>query len=167
MGININCDEESFCCTYSTWAEIRHNVIIQTNNYLIDYFSSNTFDSEENPNEKIDREEILNYMKKILINPNVFSYVDIMINITNMDHVNLLILYDIIGVYSLCNKSDCEGYYSVGDSYNICQLFNLIKPFLFKNKENIKNGDYIYDAILDIEKIFQESVNKHIKVIIS
>jgi hypothetical protein len=76
-----------------------------------------------------------------------------------LEIIDILIFFGVGGVYSFCNKSDCDGYYSVGNSYDICELFKLIKPFLIKNKENMDSRDNdVYKFITEVEKVFQESI---------
>jgi hypothetical protein len=48
---------------------------------------------------------------------------------SNFAIVDALIYFDIGGLYSFCNKNDCEGFYSPGNSVDICKLFDLIEPF--------------------------------------
>ena len=86
--------------------------------------------------------------------------VDLLIQNIDFNITNTLIYFNIGGLYTLCNKSDCEGYYSVGNSYDILHLITLIKPFINKDY------DCLYENIDIIEKIFQESIKKNKIVII-
>ena len=82
-----------------------------------------------------------------------------------LEFVDLLIQFGVGGLYALCNKSDCEGFYSVGNSYDICELLKLVKPFLLKNKEEVdSNENWIYNDIDIITNVFKESVEKNIIV---
>ena len=78
--------------------------------------------------------------------------------------IDTLVFFNISGLYAFCNKSDCEGYYSVGNSYDICQLFKLIKNFYIVDKEVFQD---INKTINKIKKIFQESVRKRKIITIS
>jgi hypothetical protein len=78
--------------------------------------------------------------------------------ISDMNYINALIYYDICGLYSLCKKGDCEGFYSAGNSLDICNLFDLLKDDI-KNYDNLlyerifvchNESDSIYD-------VFEES----------
>jgi len=173
MGIDLYCSEKSFCCSYSGWNSFRNEVIIATYDYLKNHFSLNPLDDDKESNEKVYRKEISDFFELILnvkknyIN-NVFDFsitspIDELIKYGDLKSVDLLIYYGIGGLYSFCNKSDCEGYYSVGNSYDICELFNLIKPFLIKNKEN---NELYNNVIKEIEEIFKESVEKKLVVTI-
>ena len=75
-------------------------------------------------------------------------------------HIDYLINIKLKGVVSLLNKSDCEGFYSVGDSYDILQMINII------NKMNSIDPEFI-QIIGDLNKIFKSSVDNDNIVIIS
>ena len=65
------------------------------------------------------------------------------------------------------NKSENEGFYSVGNSYDICDLIKIVKPFLLKNKKNIDaEENWLYNGIDNITNIFEESIKKNGIVII-
>lgn len=182
MGVSIICDEESFSCCYSSWNTIRTNIIKKTLDYLNNYFSLNEC---EDSNELIDRKKIISFFENILSkndekqNINIFGInvicnlepvdlliypIDLLIQNIDFNITNILIYFNIGGLYSLCNKSDCEGYYSVGNSYDILNLITLIKPFI--NKDDNDNYDCLYENIDIIEKIFKESIKKNKIVII-
>ena len=74
--------------------------------------------------------------------------------------IDTLVFFNISGLYAFCNKSDCEGYYSVGNSYDICQLFKLINNFYI-------DKEYTKYTSKRLKKIFQESVRKRKIVTIS
>ena len=40
----------------------------------------------------------------------------------------MLIYFNLSGIYTLLHKSDCEGFYSVGNSYDIYEMIQLVKP---------------------------------------
>lgn len=152
MGIDIVCDTESFSCTYSTWNEIRNQIIDTT----YEYIKNIIVDGDENPNDLVYKKIIDD--KFFIINQSK-NKIDCLINCSyKLEFIDGLINFNIGGLYALCNKNDCEGYYSVGNSYDICGLFKIIKPYLIKYP--------IYNNILNIELVFQESVNIKQKIII-
>ena len=61
------------------------------------------------------------------------------------------------GLYVLCNKHQNEAY-SVGNSLDIYELIQIIKPYLMKYPE--------YESIIEIEKLFLESIDKKQKIYI-
>jgi hypothetical protein len=90
--------------------------------------------------------EIDNIINKLLIYCHKLQFID------------ALNYFDIGGVFALCNKNDFQGYYTPGNSLDICSLLDKIKPF-------IKIYD-IYDCIYIEESrdtaciynLFKESV---------
>ncbi len=56
------------------------------------------------------------------------------------------------GLFSLVNKSDCDGAYSHGESADICELLEKVKPFLFENDDFFGDGFYVR-----IFAVFEES----------
>ena len=69
--------------------------------------------------------------------------------------MNSLNYFDISGLFCICNKNE-DGYYSPGNSLDICILFDKIKPFT--QKYGIY--DYIYSSQLHmtcLQEIFTES----------
>jgi len=94
--------------------------------------------------------------KKILLEQtptvNVFGgKIDNTVNIfiklcRNFQLINAFNKFDIGGLFALCNQSDCEGYYTPGNSLDICSLFDKIEPFVKKYS--------CYDAIYEKEGRF-------------
>lgn len=153
MGFDISCIDESFSCGYIHWNTIRTTVIEATLDYIKHYISLNP--PHENTNDEFYQNEIILFMEKIIENKE--DSVDALIYFCNLVKLDLLIQFGVGGLYALCNKGDCDGYYSVGNSYDICHLFTLIKPFI--------QDQEIYHSILQVEKIFIESIEK--KTIVS
>ena len=81
--------------------------------------------------------------------------------------MNALNHFDIGGLFALCNQSDCEGYYTPGNSLDICSLFDKIKPFvkkysvyddIYENARNFHNKS--------VYEVFEHSYKTLNKVII-
>jgi hypothetical protein len=82
--------------------------------------------------------------------------------------INILIQFGVGGIYTLCNKSDCDGFYTPGNSYDICELLNVIKPFTIKNKDNLDDEEnWVYRCTDKLLELFQESSEKKLLVSIS
>lgn len=147
MGIDIFCCEQSYSCSYSNWSLFRNEVIYATIAYIRKLPPESITESYEtvledflqlfptNPSEHVD---LLNKHFSLWVNPQV---------------LNMLICLGLNGLCSFCYKNDCEGFYSVGNSYDICALFDKIKPFMTPEE------DYLYAEKLEgIRKVFQESI---------
>lgn len=185
MGVDFYCGDVTFGCSYGRWDDLRQTVIRATFDYIQDKFQR-----EEELYKNITDEEDNNYIGKgstydcykndikgaiklmeSMTSTNVFGINNTVNNFISLckslSHIDALIYFDIGGLYSLCNKSDCEGYYSVGNSIDICQLFDLIEPFIKKNNEDW------YGAIYEADKrpmdnrlydLFKESAIKNKKI---
>jgi len=68
-------------------------------------------------------------------------------------HIDYLINIKLKGVVSLLNKSDCEGAYYVGDSYDIVLMINIISK-----RTDIE--PLFMEIIKGLKNVFQTSVNK-------
>lgn len=187
MGVDFYCGDKSFGCSYGSWNELRKLIIQATFNYIQDKFQKDYElykDSTEDDENWIGEGSSYNCYKKDMIKiieqmnlqsktKNVFGMdntINNLINLCiNLSFVDALIHFDIGGLYSLCNKSDCEGYYSVGNSVDICQLFDLIEPFIKNMDENTHKSIYVpgsrYNNIL--YELFKESATTNKKIIIS
>jgi len=75
-------------------------------------------------------------------------------------HIDYLIKIKLKGIVSLLNKSDCEGFYSVGDSFDIVLMLNII------SKKTDIDPSFI-EIIKGLKNVFQTSVSKKKNVIIS
>jgi hypothetical protein len=185
MGVDFYCGDVAFGCSYGGWNELRKLVIKSTFDYIQDKFKKdfeayNNIDDEEDEHY-IGDGSVYNCYKNDIIkiilsmsdpeDKNIFgldNQVNNFIVITrNLNYIDALIYFDIGGLYSLCNKSDCDGFYSVGNSIDICKLFDLIEPFVKLNDENwhlaIYNREYrTYDNCL--YDLFKESAIKNKKI---
>ena len=159
MGIHIYCDEKEYSCSYGSWDKFRMATINATFKYIKSYISL----TEMSEYDKVYADNLLEFIDKIESETNLD--IDIFFNYCKQSpFVDTLVFFNISGLYAFCNKSDCEGYYSVGNSYDICQLFKLIKNFYIVDKEFFKD---INKTINKIKKIFQESVRKRKIITIS
>jgi hypothetical protein len=196
MGIDITCNSKTFSCGYSFWNQLRTSTIIATAEYL-KYQMTTTTQHENGTYPFVAQQIINDFMRQLLAYGNQelileegeeqeqdiseplvefeptpedeedVPLIGLFLGNCTLDIIDILIFFGVGGLYSFCNKSDCEGYYSVGNAYDICELFKLIKPFLIKNKENLDSPDNdIYKFVTEIEKVFQESVETKNYVVI-
>lgn len=166
MGVNLECDVYLFRISYSGWNNIRCIIVEATIKYLEFINKHDTKDNYEDESEyqyfKDSLQDFLNKMNEInnhCVDKEYNTMKEKFINIAkeelkimigfnsiienNNSYLDTLIRYGVGGLYSLCYKSDCQGFYSSGNSLDICKLFDKIKPFLKVIDENIYN--YIYD----------------------
>jgi hypothetical protein len=181
MGIDLYCNNKTVGCSYSSWNRIRKYILIATHRYIIEYL--NNIITNEITHECYDKEEYLSECKKhltmfntIFNNGNEVSINEFISNVFLSKEVwgDLFIKYDINGIYVLCHKNDCEGYYSPGNALDICKLLELIKN---TNEEYFKEKgvyDIIYvndenpidECFCSIYHLFEESwkTNKRITI---
>ena len=186
MGIDLTCDTKNFSCSYSSWHNIRAELIEATFAYLEDLIANQTKGIDEERFEYSVIGHLKQYITEIReqsasfendkppINPFALLYSKRTIFNAFSEHlgdlcfINILIQFGVGGIYTLCNKSDCDGFYSVGNSYDICELLNVIKPFTIKNKDNLDDEEnYIYRCTDKLLDLFQESLDKKLIVYIS
>jgi hypothetical protein len=190
MGIDLICSSKSFSCGYSFWNVMRTASIIATADYLKDQLLKSNLEEETYPyvslhNINFFMDELLSYNKNTetteedevstpIPKENDEEIPIIGLFLSNCEGSlqiqDLLIYFGVGGLYALCNKMDCEGYYSVGNSYDILELFKLIKPFIINKTDNLETlglGNEIYNRLIELEKVFQESVDKKEIVIIT
>jgi hypothetical protein len=177
MGIDITCNEKSFSCGYGKWNKIRIDTIIATAEYLKHVKTTNQFEERTYPYVSL---EIINeFMSELLSygsdpeqeqeqvseedTKQEQNLVGLFLGNCTLELIDVLIFFGVGGLFSLCNKSDCEGYYSVGNAYDICELFHLIKPFLIENSDS---PDDCANVITQIEDVFKESVEISQKILI-
>ena len=169
MGVDFYCGDITFGCGYGHWGDIRKEIILATFDYIQDKYEKDKELygnlSEEDENWIGEGSEYYCYMKdlmeakKILLeqkpSKNVFGIeMDNTVNVfiilcRNLQHMNALNRFDIGGLFALCNQSDCEGYYTPGNSLDICSLFDRIEPFVKKYS--------CYDAIYEKEGRFHNN----------
>jgi hypothetical protein len=179
MGIDLNSGNYSFRTSYSYWNKLRRVVIESTLIYLQDIISKNTENtSPDYQNLLID---IKNFLKKLdeikyYHNTNnhqeaLLLHVIISLIKSNMSCLDTLIRIDAGGLFSLCYKSDCQGFYTPGNSLDICMLFDTIEPFvkevdgytynaIYKKNDNINDCPGLYI-------VFEHSWKNLVNVIIS
>ena len=185
MGIDLNCDTKGFSCSYSCWHNIRAELIEATFAYLEYLIANETNNLDQERFEQSVVSHLKQYINEIReygaslendkppINPFALlsSKRDLFDAFSeysgDLCFINILIQFGVGGIYALCNKSDCDGFYSVGNSYDICQLIMLIKPFTIKNKDNIDDEEnWLYRCIDKLFELFQESSGKKFLVLI-
>ena len=162
MENKLFCVNQNMFINYTFFYRIRTVIIQATCKYIKSYLAS--YDSNENKEETIERSLFLSCNDDILSDNHILNrFIDYC---NKVFFVNLLSKFGVYGLFALCNKSEnngCykNGYYSIGNSYDICDLLKVIKPYLLSHEKDINLEDnYLYESIINIENIFQESLEK-------
>lgn len=162
MGIILNSGDTSFVCSYEYWRQIRNAIIKATMEHI-----QTTYEKDMELYEHLTEEhenwigngslynnyigELFNVIRELQRHQNKQKVLDDSIGVFNqvsskMDVINALNFFDIGGLYALCNQSDCEGYYTPGNSLDICALFDRIEPFLKKIDFDLYECIYIQEG---------------------
>ena len=189
MGIDIYCDDKTFSCSHNYWYKIKTNIVKATIDYIKDKI---TKDKEAFTTEDINDENYIGvgsyyeyYMNNINeiineineVNKNNFYYVNMDMQLDNtikvfmsfaseFKNLSALNYFGLGGLFALCNQSDSEGYYTPGNSLDICLLLDKIKFYMKKYegynciyKSTMVTNSTIYD-------VFEISHNKLINVLL-
>jgi len=180
MGVDFYCGDTTFGCSYVSWIEYRKSIIKSTFKYLNSKFSkdielygnllSNNDDNFIGEGSRYNN--YMNVIKQFLekidhsgngiimtkFGPIEDSILSQFIRLTkdNINVVDALIYFGVGGLFSLCNKTYCEGFYSPGNSYDICKLFDTIKHIIKEEQEKEKEKDIHNDTYLVYNSIYNE-----------
>ena len=147
MGIELVCKKQSYSCSYGNWNAFRLQVMEATISYLKAKFYLQDCEVEpQDEEDQLHREQLADFVRSKPTSTDMkWKYNDSLIH------------YGLGGLFSFCMKADCSGYYSVGNAYDICELFRMIEPMMEKDLENP-------NRIEEIVKLFQESVDTRTKI---
>ena len=188
MGIDLYCNNKSFFTSYPGWNEIRLNIIKATFQYIqkkfvedidINKHKYEDYDYDEDIVDSSSYRYYLNAIKELIdelneINNTKDSLSEVKIDNTitifthlchNLNLMNAFNYFEIGGLIALCRQNDCDGYYTPGNSLDICILFDIIKDTIMMH--NIFIYDCIYISKNNLYDLFQESYATVNKVIIS
>jgi hypothetical protein len=178
MGIDLNSGTYYFRTSYSYWNKLRNVVIESTLKYIQHIISKNT--ENTNPdyqNLLVDIKFFLKKVDEIIYNYNKNYHQEaILLNViislikSNLFCLDTLIRLDVGGLFSLCYKPDNQGFYSPGNSLDICMLFDTIEPFVKEVDGYTYNAIYKNDNIKDnpgLYIVFEHSWKNLVNVIIS
>lgn len=187
MDITIVCDDIDFRCSYSYWNKIRTNIIKASIDYISNKFIRDKYlytTTDVDDEKYIGIGSYYDYYKGNIENMITvinegnkmnFYYVNMDMQLDNtiknfmkqtveFKNLSSLNYFELGGLFALCNLSDFEGYYTPGNSLDICLLLDKIKFYMKKYEGynsiynmNIVLGNTIYD-------IFKNSHTKLINV---
>ena len=132
MGVDIVCGEKVFSCGYKRWSDFRIGVIQATIRYIETVLKPTDLIIEENSHLK----QLLEFVELVhseQADKDLDAFLSLMKTSKNEDYVHILdvfIHFGLGGLFALCNKTDCDGYYSVGNSVDICDLFKKIRDIM-------------------------------------
>lgn len=150
MGICINCEGVMYSCGYTHWENFREEVAKASIAYL-----QNEYDVllSNGANDSYLETQLSGLMEYLNIH-NCHTLPDFMMLFSNMDMLNLFIHYNMSGVYALLNKSDDDGYYTVGNSTDILDTLQRIEKYITHADDDAQL------SFSPIQKVFQTSVQK-------
>lgn len=176
MGVDFYCGDVTFGCSYGYWNDIRIEIIKATFAYIQDKHEKDNESYGDVPedgkgsNYYVYMKDLIEMKSKVLspqipemFIPMQMSVLDLFVKTCNFNCVNALNKFGVGGLFALCNKSDCEGYYTPGNALDICELFNRVKSF-------VQKGEYyssIYDEEGGIYEVFECSYKTLNNVVIS
>lgn len=143
MGVDFCCEDKSFSCSYSAWNSIRRGIIYATYLYVLEQP-----DGDERHNEY--KHYLLTLFDSLIVD-NVAHTNAVNIFVKHCHYtdsvVDSLNYFGVVGLYALCYKSDCDGFYSPGNSLDICILLDKLREIFDKhNIENFRFTDRVYDV---------------------
>lgn len=173
MGILIYCsdnalDELSLSMSYGSWHHFRLFMLQTTIRYL-------KHQEEQSPDIHPNIQnflETMNYKEsRCLTNFNKFIH-------SSSENLNAFISVHCHGLYALCYKQDSDGFYSVGNAFDILTLFQTIEPFFTIESLQFLEPDAsdsdkkeVYDSIIHsdydtLKKILEKSIETRTNITI-
>lgn len=178
MSIHLLCGNVYFNCQVLYWNKMRESISNATNLFIVNYL--NKFDLvTEDADENDDKEKYSLYKKSISrdvfkerlttfsidykyaefnAHPKLSEVGTLLVEYLKLYnyYLDLLTVVGVNGVYSLVNKSDVEGFYSIGNCVDIVNAINTVHEFI--------EDEYMKMAINDCKKVFQEGIEKNMVV---
>ena len=150
MGIQILCNEESYSCGYTSWSVFREEIANASVRYLRALYDRMMLRTEEANEEQNAEQTCLEKIIEYIDTNNCCTLEDFFQFFKDMEFQNAFIYFELGGVYALLNKSDDDGYYTVGNSLDIVDTMEIIEAHI------------VYDDVKTrynwIKKVFEESV---------
>ena len=184
-NMNICCDDKTFSCTHNYWHKIRTNIVKATMDYIKDKFTKDkeAFTREDkndvnyiglgsyynyhmnNINEIVDEIKEVNKSNFYYINMDMQldNTIKVLLSfVSEFNNLSALNYFSLGGLFALCNQTDSEGYYTPGNSLDICLLLDKIK-FYMKKYEG-------YSSIYKLNRVANSTIydvfeTSHIKLI--
>jgi uncharacterized protein YeeX (DUF496 family) len=132
MGISLECNDIEFDCSYTIWNRIRLSIAKSFTKYLHEEVTK--FIGYED-NKYMFRPLDAGYDMSNLFEdyPESVTIDDYLERMKDYSIRNALICIGISGIYTLLEKSDCDGFYSPGNSLDIVGLLKNIEEYIDKD----------------------------------
>lgn len=163
MEINVHDDNKEVNFSYGNWKSMRE-IIVKISFFHLESILNNPKNKGHKLHEKIMRNLIKSmFGQKLEPDTNLSELVTVYMH--NSFNLDALIYYEMGGLYALCNKRDNEGYYTPGNSLDICNLLDEIE-------ESVKSYNAsLYDAIYgenkdSIYNYFKSSCENNMNIMI-
>jgi len=149
MGIQFDCGDVSISCTYSGWNDIRFFIA----KACLDFFIEITKDVDTSVKNLFTHyhSHLLDLIEGIQ-KRKPESIVDFLSAIEAYETHNTLIFFGMNGLYKLLAKSDCDGFYSPGDSLDIGNMLILIEPHLSNDCDDLTKFRDLFRASVDLNE---------------
>lgn len=149
MGVQLVCGEVSISCSYGLWNDIRFLIA----NACLEYFIEITKDVDINVRDISTHYHChLVDLVEAIQKRNPESIVDFLSEIESYETHNTLIFFGMNGLYKLLAKSDCEGFYSPGDSMDICNMLILIDSHLSVDCDDLTQFKHLFSTSVDLNE---------------
>jgi hypothetical protein len=149
MGVQLDCGDVSISCSYGTWNDIRFFIA----KACLEHFIEITKDVETNVGDISTHyhSHLLDFIESIK-KRKPESIVDFLSEIDAYETHNTLIFFGMNGLYKLIAKSDCEGFYSPGDSMDIGNMLILIEPFISDDCDDLTQFKELFRASVELNE---------------
>ena len=141
MGVDFICGSLSLKIGYGRFDTIKSSIIRATVIYLREYVKI------ECDTDQTHRQTILDVLYDIQEGLQITE-------LYQTEIIDIMTHFGIVGLYTLCNKSDCDAEYSPGNSLDICILLDRLRDILIKADVN---SDTIYGYDNCLYNIFEKS----------
>lgn len=166
-----NNKEHHFSCSYKELYDIKMQLIKCFIKHLEELFITNTksckiFNEDLNNiinlyYSMIGSNNSITGSNNYLSGPNNFN-INAFISQIKLEEIDALIYFNLSGIYVLLNKTECDGYYSIGNSMDIVTSLNIMYEF----DDTDTNNELDNNNIKQLYNIFVQSIDLHKIVII-
>lgn len=141
MELYLSCDDFTFKVTPIFWLVIRNEFVNASFRFL------------QNEQENETKQTIsIDLIDKYIISNNFTTINDFIIMSHNKNIHNIYTYNCIDGIMILLEKSDFDGYYSIGNAYDILEMIDNLKPFI-SDEITLKHLPFL-------KILFQKSIDK-------